>query len=319
MTSEEDYSRREILAGLGTVGVGIGVSTVLFTGRSRAFTTYTRVPMAQGRGRGQQGPPEGVPQGPPDDSERGPPSSSGSTTEQQDQHGLRVAWWESYNGRVVETQGDGSETDASRVLDDGSPPTFVPEVTGPVVSVGNVLPGDEGVVGIGIEADVPGNEEVAVWFRTRLVSTSENGINEPESKHPDENPDDPDDGGEMDDLTEVTVWENAGLAGLGVNDGRIVPVVESVVGEGSLREVFAESDLADGIELDCLEDGGTTYLAMRWELPDTVGNVVQSDSATFDLEFRAARCDAGNPFEEPEDEDGTEGEAEPGDGGENDG
>lgn len=307
MTSEDDYSRREILAGLGTVGVGTFASIALFTGRSRGFTTYTRVPMAQGRGRGR--------------GQQGSPSSSTSTgSTQQDQHGLRVAWWESYNGRVVETQGDGSETDATRVLDDGSDPTFVSEATGPVVSVGNVLPGDEGVVGVGIEADVPGNEEVAVWFRTRLVSTSENGINEPESKHPDENPDDPDDGGEMDDLTEVTVWENAGLAGLGANDGRIVPVVENVVGEGSLREVFAESDLAGGIELDCLGGGGTTYLALRWELPDTVGNVVQSDSATFDLEFRAARCGAGNPFEESEneEEDRDDGGAEPGDGGETD-
>lgn len=269
-----EYTRRHVLAGLGTAGVGLGASVALFTGRSRAYTSYTMVPADVGT--------------------RGATSSSQS---QSDQHGLRVAWWESYNGHVLETQGDGSETNATRMLDDGSDPTFVQDATGPLIDVGNVLPGDEGVVGIGIEADIPPGQDVAVWFRTRLVSTSENGINEPESKHPDENPNDPDDGGEMDDLTQVTVWKNSGLSGLGTNDGRVAPIVEPVFGEGSLRAVFAESDLADGHELGCLSGGETTYVALRWELPADVGNVVQSDSATFDLEFRAAPCDGSNPFD----------------------
>jgi hypothetical protein len=262
-----------VLAGLGTAGLGLGTSMVLFTGEGRAFTTYTRVPASQ------QGPPE--------------QEGSSSSQSQSDRHGLRVAWWESYNGQVVETQGDGSETDVSDVLGVDSDPTFVPEAAGPVVSVGNVLPGDEGTVGIGIEADLPGNQDLAVWFRTVLVSTAENGVNEPESKV-DDSPDE----GEMDDMTQVTVWENSGLAGIGANDGEIVPVVENVVGEGSIREVFGNSDLADGIRLgsNCLADGEVTYLALRWELPTDVGNVVQSDSVTFGLEFQDAPCGAGNPF-----------------------
>jgi len=268
-----EYTRRHVLAGLGTAGAGLGTSIALFTGRSRAYTSYTMVPADVGT------------------------QASTASQSQSDGHGLRVAWWESYNGHVLETQGDGSETDAGRVLDDGSDPTFVQDATGPLINVGNVLPGDEGMVGIGIEADIPPGQEAAVWFRTRLVSESENGINEPESKHPDENPSDPDDG-EMDELTQVTVWKNSGLTEfLGANDGRIAPVIEPVFGDGSLREVFAESDLADGIELDCLPGGETTYVALRWELPADVGNVVQSDSVTFDLEFRAAPCDGSDPFD----------------------
>ena len=286
-----EYSRRHVLAGIGTVGIGLGTSVALFTGESRAYTTYTTVPADVGR-----------------------ESSSASTgaAQQEDQHGLRVAWWESYNGRVLETQGDGSETDAKRVLDDDSEPTFVPDANGPIVTAGNVLPGDEGTVGIGIEADVPENQEVAVWFRTELTADEENGINEPESKAPEEDTDDSGDG-EIDEYTEVTVWEDSGLAGIGANDGRIVPVAENELASGSLREVFDESALADGVDLGCLASGGTTYVALHWELPDTVGNVVQSDSATFDLEFRAARCDAGNPFEESDD--GSDEES----GGEDDG
>jgi hypothetical protein len=62
--------------------------------------------------------------------------------------------------------------------------------------------------------------------------------------------------------------------------------------------VFGNSDLADGIRLgsNCLADGEVTYLALRWELPTDVGNVVQSDSVTFGLEFQDAPCGAGNPF-----------------------
>jgi hypothetical protein len=285
-----EYSRRHVLAGLGTVGVGLGTSVALFTGESHAYTTYTRVQADVG----QQSAP------------------SSSTAAQQDQHGLRVAWWESYNGRVLETQGDGDETDPERVLDDDSEPTFVPEANGPIVTAGNVLPGDEGTVGIGIKADIPGDQELAVWFRTELTADEENGINEPESKHPDEDPADPGDG-EMDEFTRVTVWEDSGLAGIGANDGRIVPVAENELASGTLREVFDESALADGIDLGCLASGETTYVSIHWELPPDVGNVVQSDSATFDLEFRAARCDAGSPFE------GSDSGSDEESGGEDDG
>ena len=141
-----EYSRRHVLAGLGTVGLGLGVPVALFSGRSRAYTSYTMVPADV----------DGT-------------DSTSASQSPSDGHGLRVAWWESYNGHVLETQGDGSETDAERVLDDGSEPTFVQDANGPLVTVGNVLPGDEGTVGIGIEADVASGQDVAVWFRTRLV------------------------------------------------------------------------------------------------------------------------------------------------------
>ena len=60
-----EYSRRHVLAGLGTVGVGLGASIALFTGRSRAYTSYTMVSADVGN----QG-------------------TSGSQS-QSDQHGLR--------------------------------------------------------------------------------------------------------------------------------------------------------------------------------------------------------------------------------------
>ena len=143
-----EYTRRHVLAGLGTVGAGFAGSLALFTGKSRAYTSYTHVSR-----QGQESTPTG---------------RSGS-----EQHGLRVAWWESYNGRMLETQGDGGETSASDALESETDPRFVPEATGPIVSVGNVLPGDEGTVGIGVEADVPGNGElgdgVHRWQIRRLL------------------------------------------------------------------------------------------------------------------------------------------------------
>lgn len=270
-----EYSRRHVLAGLGTAGAGVGISSFLLAGKSRAYTSYTRVPASSEENR--------------------------SPTTAADGRGLRVAWWESYNGQVLETQANGSETNATRVLDEGTDPRYVPEAVGPVVSLGNVLPGDEGTVGLGVEADIPGEAELAVWLRTRLVSSEENGVTEPESKHPDE---DGTDTGELADLTRVTVWENSGLAGIGANDGRLMPVVEESIEEGSLRAVFAESALGEGLRLGCLGSGEMTYVALRWELPSSVGNLVQSDAATFGLEFRAAPCGGGNPF------DGTEGETD---------
>lgn len=259
-------SRRALLASVGTLGLGVaGVS--LFTGESRAYTTATRVPL---------------------DSVE---NAAGSRTRER---GLDVAWWSSYNGRVVETQGSGAEASAGRALDPETAPRFVPEASGPLIGLDGILPGDEGMVGVGIEADVPAGESVAVWCQLRLISSAENGVNEPESKHPGE--DGPEDG-ELADLTRVTVWENNGTAGIGANDGRLTPIIERAVESGSLRAVATDSVLGAGIRLGCLDAGGTTYLALRWELPATVGNVVQSDSATFDLEFRTTSCEATNPFE----------------------
>lgn len=269
MIRDREYTRRHIFVGLGTAGLGLGLLSALGAEEGRAFTHYTRVSSTS--------------------------EQDSSQTEPSDKHGIRVAWWESYNGKVLETQADGSETNASKVLDDEVSPAFVPEVSGPVLSMENVLPGDEGIVGIGIEADVPRENQVAVWFRPVLVSTAENGVNEPESKHPDE--DGPNDGGEVADLTRVAVWKNDGLAGIGANDDRLTPLAEEAIRDGSLKTVFSDSGLEDGLQLGCLGSSETTYLGLRWTLPASVGNVVQSDSATFGLQFRAARCDGENPFD----------------------
>jgi hypothetical protein len=73
----------------------------------------------------------------------------------------------------------------------------------------------------------------------------------------------------------------------------------AVVPDGSFDDVF--DALTDGVELNlspftlgngCLRSGAQQCLSFRWHVPKNVGNVIQSDDLSFDLEFRTTGCDA---------------------------
>lgn len=262
-----EFTRRRLLAGVGAVGGSLG-ATRLLTGPTRAYTSYTY---------------------------------AGSRTDEdatRANHELRVAWWATHNDTLVSAQGDGA-TDASSALDPETSPAYVSDADGPVLQTSNVLPGDEGRLAIGLEASLPEEDAIAVWYRLRLLAHDENGVNEPERNAGDTTPNE----AELLDWTTVTVWEDTGT--VGACDGRLTSPVESPVdgGSGTLGDVL--SALSAGRRFDtCLEDGDRRCLALHWQLPadDPDVNVVQGDSVAFSVEFRTTPCEdePTNPFDEGE-------------------
>ena len=215
---------------------------------------------------------------------------------------LRVAWYERYNGETVEATGDGT-ADATDTFDPTTEPTYIDDAPGAVVSLGNVLPGDSGTLVVGLQAI---DADLNVWFRPRLVSDVENGQNEPETLAEGV---DPSDQGELGAATQVTCWlDNSAV--FGACDGQFDPFERRLTtpegAEASGTFVSVDTAFSAGIRLpfdggencpDALLDGGNRCVGFRWELPDDVGNEIQSDSVEFMLEFVAVSCgDDTNPF-----------------------
>lgn len=186
---------------------------------------------------------------------------------------LRIEWAETYNGSVLES----GATD--------------PDPETPIVSLTNVLPGDEGTLALRVtmETASPADQTYAITMLSELVGEAENGVTEPEAKAGDVTPDQ----GELGDNLHVQVWYDDGL--LGGCDGA-KDIDERVVAEGSLRAVA--SVLSSGVPLvtsggdGCFGEGDAVCLGLRWSLPDggPADNVYQSDSATIDLSFGAIEC-----------------------------
>lgn len=254
-------SRRGVLAGMAGFGVaGVGLTTRL--GRRPPYTHYTH---AQTQG-----------------------------TERL----LRVAWAAFYNGAVVEAQNGSTETNATRILYPGTSPLYVDEVSGPVITLGNVVPGDGGALAVGllVEALPEGEEAMDIWVRATLTENLENGAKDPEIWDPKE--DDPGDGssdGELAGATRSLFWRDEGMvAGVGRCNGTHDPG-EDVLHRGRLAGI--ETDLGGGVQLaECLVEGTNRCYGLEWDLPTGVGNHVQGDSVAFDLTFVAASCGSGNPF-----------------------
>jgi hypothetical protein len=227
---------------------------------------------------------------------------------------LRIAWYETYNGVYREdsdrfTGGPGLDPTAAAFNDSATAGRFVDTTAdaggdavnaGAVVDLGDVLPGDEGVVVVGLLA---GGADATVWFRARLDATPENGRVEPERAAGDTS----DEAGELQDAVTVELWYDNGVVG-GCNG--VIDASESLVTglsglgsvDGSLAAVAAET--AEGVELDfgpldsgCLPAGVERCLGVRWSLDESVGNAVQTDGVSFALEFATVPCgDATNPF-----------------------
>jgi hypothetical protein len=272
MTHGSPLTRRKILAAIG--GVGLLAAGPRVAGAFRqdpSFTQYTYAQSAEG----------------------GPD--------------LRVAWYERYNGVLAEesnrftggapltdTADSFNESgDAGRFVDvtGMAPDTVAP---GPVLSIPNALPGDQGLLLIGLRAE---NAPARVWIGATYTA-AENGVTEPE-RHDDDTV-----GGDLQDHVDVELWYDTGRGGLGGCNGLRDFTEEAVVDAGTLADVG--DALRGGVPLDfgvvgdpCIDAGGQRCLALRWSIDPGVNDVIQSDSVQFDLSVVAMPCDdTSNPFED---------------------
>lgn len=133
MTDRTDYSRRQLLASAGTLGIaGVGIGRYR-SGSSGTERDYTHATFA---------------------------SSNGPH--------VRVAWYSTYNGTL---QTGSPVTDDEWNYDDTD--SYVDgvedHVDGPIVNVSNLLPGDSGAVSIGLlVADGENGDPASIWVRRRF-------------------------------------------------------------------------------------------------------------------------------------------------------
>ena len=262
------FTRRGVLTALGSVGLTAAAGARLAGGSSPSFARYTLAQTTDGPGS------------------------------------LRVSWYETYNGTPIDSPADDPSAGPDATLGPETSPTYVEDAPGAVVSLGNILPGDRGTLVVGLQAV---DADLNVWFRPVVTENAENGQTEPEET--DEGVD-ADGVGELGDLTEVLYWfDNSAV--FGACDGEAdlfepqVPTADGTGAAGTFLDVAdafetgvrLPFDGADGCP-DALPADGNRCLGFRWELPAEVGNVVQSDSLGFALEFVAVPCgDDANPFE----------------------
>lgn len=221
----------------------------------------------------------------------GPPPFTHYTYAGSESEGrFHIAWYEEYNGAFQEAQGP-RETNATRALDPGVAPVYVDEPGGPIVTLDNVLPGDTGklIVGLLVQEEASASQGLEISVNSTLLADEDNSVTEPERQAGDDTTGAA--GGELADALEVTVWLDAGVMGLGRCDGRRLG--EPTIASGSLREVCTA--LRDGRPVGgCLTVGDRRCLGVAWSLPETSGNIVQTDAVTFDLAFEARQC-GGEP------------------------
>jgi predicted ribosomally synthesized peptide with SipW-like signal peptide len=168
-------------------------------------------------------------------------------------------------------------------VDSVETPSDADDIEQPLVNLEDVKPGDKGCLEVGLElVDNPGFICIS-----GSLEESENGMNDPESEV-----DDTAKEGELGEHIQATLFHDTN--GDSVDEDDCHPDDEDIVlAEGSLVEVFKLLD--DGVPLidseDACVDGGERHtVVLHWHLPADTGNVVQSDSATFDLAFYTEQC-----------------------------
>jgi hypothetical protein len=265
--SIDSLTRRRILAAAGSVGA-------LYLGGDRAAAAlgYGTVDLNQRTVNGTYAQTQGF-------ADENPPPR------------VALTWREIVNGAVQEDTGLTDTTDGAT----GGVGLIVDEA---------VMPGDSGSVTMRARLISAGNEpaentanaELYVLFH--LSETAENGINDPEREAGDTSPND----GELDDFTRITVWEDGGIFD-GNGELEALPIIgDTPIAEGSLAEVATESDLSGdalnntgGYRISiggdtCLSPGDEVYVSFEWEIPTSVGNIIQGDSATFQVGFDPRPC-----------------------------
>jgi hypothetical protein len=229
-----------------------------------------------------------------------------AATADLDDRRVRVAWYERYNGDFRENQ-TGTTASLDATLDPETDPAYVTEATyvtdasGPVLSVGDVMPGDEGALVVGLEAVADDDfvpEPIDVWFRATVTGDDERGINGPESRAGDTTAGD----GELDEEVLVEVWNDG--SPLGTCDGNRQfdeSLEDPLVARAPMREAFGAASAAGSttglLALTGLDPGESRCVALAWTFPyDAATNRSQGDSATFDVAFGAVPAGGESPF-----------------------
>jgi hypothetical protein len=282
-------SRRRLLAGIGAVGL-VTVGTGLGQGALSTAHPYTRYTYAL---------PDGA-------------SATGGAPQPR----LTLAWYQTYNGEAIDSPA--AEPSESAFADTA---VYVDDVTGPVVDLPNLLPGDSGSLGVGLLVEgAPAN----VWFALRpvgddgpLSAFTENGVVEPEATAGDTTAD----RGELQNYLAFDCWYDTGVLGTnaglsGACNGRR-DVGEQAIASGLL---FATDDdgtfthpdvarLANGVRLDdetlvggtgCLTPDEPRCLGFDWRFAGDEENDAQTDGVSFELAVAVTECVPGttavNPF-----------------------
>jgi hypothetical protein len=273
MTHGFQLSRRQLLTAIG--GVGLLAAGPRVAGALRREPSFTRYTYAQ--------------------SVDGGPN-------------LRVAWYERYNGSVLEESnrfgGRAPLTNTSASFNDSADagafvdltgPDAVP--TGPVLSIPNAHPGDEGLLLIGLRAEAA---HARAWLQVTAGEFAENSLVEPERRDGDDSVD----RGELQSHLDVELWYDTGRLGVGGCNGLRDVTEEAVIGSDTLESV--DDGLDGGVLLDfgivesaCIPADTQRCLGLRWSIDPAVSNVIQSDSARVDVRLVATACsETRNPFED---------------------
>lgn len=223
-----------------------------------------------------------------------------------DDHRLRIAWYERYNGQFRESHGGTADEGFDATLDPDTEPaylaeaSFVVDAAGPVVTVGNVLPGDRGTLVVGLEAADDGDfipEPLDVWLQAAVTGDEERGVNGPEAAAGDTAAT-----GELDDELRVELWRDG--SPLGSCDGEqdfIEDFEAPLVPQAPLSVAFAGSAPAGSdtglLAIEGLQPGESRCVALAWTFPEaTATNRSQGDSVAFDVRFGGVGTGTPSPF-----------------------
>jgi predicted ribosomally synthesized peptide with SipW-like signal peptide len=149
--------------------------------------------------------------------------------------------------------------------------------------VGNIMPGDSGVADVSLRNDGP----AAGWLSMRIINlvNLESGLLDPEIKAGDTSGGEYE--GELGSKLYLIIWfddNNDGERQVPWPDGGEQPIVEGYVdylhGLGKIPIDGAPTyDIMPGYS------GWWATIGFKWSLASDVGNIIQSDSLTFDIEF----------------------------------
>ena len=188
--------------------------------------------------------------------------------------GLYLDWRETYNGSVLTNTTDGVAS---------------PSPTGPVISLGNVLPGDWGSLSVRVRGQSDDEQEFDAEIRLVFDLVNEAALSEPGLQQ----------------FVEASVWYDTGLFevdsfGARNGDRDFGEVLVHPEAEGTLAEV--DDALGDGITLDatpnspgetiCWGGDDAVTVTFGWQFPTGQANVnaVQGDKVEFDFSLDATQC-----------------------------
>jgi predicted ribosomally synthesized peptide with SipW-like signal peptide len=281
-----DLSRRKILAG---IGGGVGIGTVLGGGATWALLqdqeTFQNNQLVVG------------------------------------ELDLKVTWQQTVDGDPVNAFPDSDDngerdpirtrqeiaTDAGLPIDSPSVETTfrnqfadVPDdIEAPVIDLQDVKPGRGGEITFGLHLF---DNDGKVVMSGNLLENAENSISEPEG---DAEAGDSNQDGFFDPVDSPITGTGLPQADpiINPNEGELADAIQAEIvdsqgntlNQGTLRTtLFALSEC--GSSLGILENSTTHEVTLRWNLPETVGDEIQTDSVTFDLSFFARQFfeDNGN-------------------------